>query len=103
MTAQGWRKGQIAVMMAGHRTGKSMFTTMRTAPRIQILDRADVDGAIWYTVQCKPGTVSDWVQEQDPDLWQRTDGSIDRRWYVHFNVFDMHEKLYTMLMLKWNQ
>lgn len=101
MTALGWRKGQISVLMAGRQTGKTTYMDIANPPAIRILDSATVDGEIWYTVQCKPSTVSGWVQEQDPNLWRRTDSSIDQRWYVHFNVFDIHEKLYTMLMLKW--
>jgi len=100
MTALGWRKQQINTIIAGRRTGKSVFNEIVNLPAIRILDQADVDGETWYTVQCKPSYVSGWIQEQDPALWHRHE-HIDLKWYVHFNVFDMHEKLYTMLMLKW--
>lgn len=98
MTATGWRKGQINILMAGRQTGKSTWMDIANPPAIRILDQATVDGETWYTVQCKPSTVSGWVREQDPALWT---SHIDQKWYMHFNVFDMHEKLYTMLMLKW--
>lgn len=100
MTAQGWRKGQINVLMAGRHIGKSKFMDIVNPPAIRILDSAIVDGETWYTVQCKPSLVSGWVQEQDINLWKHH-VDVDQRWYIHFNVFDMHEKLYTMLMLKW--
>jgi len=100
MTATGWRKGQINVLMAGRRTGKSTFMDIANPPAIRILDQAQVDGETWYTVQCKPSLICGWVQEQDPNLWHRHE-HIDKQWYMHFNVFDMHEKLYTMLLLKW--
>lgn len=68
-------------------------------PSIQKLDEAMVDGVKWYTVQCKPSTVSGWVKEQDPTLWHN---NIDSRWYINFSTFDMHEDLYSMLLLKWS-
>ncbi len=98
--ATGWRKGQINVLMASTPTGKSTFMDIANPPAIRILDQALVDGETWYTVQCKPSLVSGWVQQQDPGMWRRHE-QIDKNWYVHFNVFDMHEKLYTMLILKW--
>jgi len=100
MTALGWRKQQINTIIAGRGAGKSVFNEIVNWPTIRILDQANVDGETWYTIQCKPSYVSAWVQEQDPALWHRHE-HIDQKWYIHFNVFDMHEKLYTMLMLKW--
>lgn len=100
MTATGWRKGQINVLMAARQTGKSTFMDMANPPAIRILDQAQVDGETWFTVQCKPSYVSGWIQEQDPELWVRNN-HIDQKWYMHFNVFDMHEKLYTMMILKY--
>lgn len=100
----GLKPGEMSVMMAGRRTGKSMFKNfyqeMQVQPAIRILDQAQVDGETWYTVQCKPSLVSGWLQEQDPALWHRHE-DVDKRWYVHFNVFDVHEKLYSMLQLRW--
>lgn len=98
-TATGWRKGEIAVLMAGRRTGKSTFMDIANPPAIRILDSATVDGETWHTVQCKPSLVSGWVQQQDPNMWHR---HLDSKMFNRFfNVFDMHEKLYTMLILKW--
>ena len=96
----GWRKGQITTLMAVRQTGKSTYMDIANPPAIRILDQAEVDGETWYTVQCKPSLISGWVQEQDPALWHRHIN--ENYWPKHFfNVFDMHEKLYTMLMLKW--
>ena len=100
MTATGWRKGQISVLIASQQTGKSTYMDIANPPAIRILDQAEVDGEIWYTIQCKPSTVSGWVQDQDPTWWV-WNKDINQRWSAHFNVFDIHEKLYTMLMLKW--
>jgi hypothetical protein len=96
--ATGWRKGQITTLMAAHQTGKSTYMDIANPPAIRILDQAEVDGETWYTVQCKPSLVSGWVREQDATLWHNR---IDQRWTNYFNVFDIHEKLYTMLILKW--
>jgi len=97
--ATGWRKGQITTLMAARQTGKSTYMDIANPPAIRILDQAEVDGETWYTVQCKPSIVSGWVQEQDSNLWHRHIN--ENYWTKHFNVFDMHEKLYTMLILKW--
>ena len=98
-TATGWRKGQITTLGAGYQIRKSTFMDIANPPAIRILDSATVDGETWYTVQCKPSTVSGWLQEQDLDMWHWHASSI--KWVKHFNVFDIHEKLYTMLILKW--
>ena len=97
--ATGWRKGQITTLMAGRGTGKSRFMDIVNPPAIRILDSALVDGETWYTVQCKPSLVSGWVQDQDPNMWHRHVN--ENFWTKHFNVFDIHENLYTMLILKW--
>ena len=100
MTATGWRKGQITTLMAVQGTGKSTFMDVANPPAIRILDSATVDGETWHTVQCKPSTVSGWIQEQDSNMWNWHSNATNK-WATHFNVFDVHEKLYTMLMLKW--
>ena len=99
MTSTGWRKGQITALGAGRQTGKSTFMDIVNPPAIRILDSALVDGETWYTVQCKPSYVSGWLRQQDPNMWHRHINT--NKWTKHFNVFDVHEKLYTMLILKW--
>jgi hypothetical protein len=98
-TATGWRKGQITTLAAVRQTGKSTYMDIANPPAIRILGSATVDGETWHTVQCKPSLVSGWVQEQDPNMWHRHVN--ENFWTKHFNVFDLHEKLYTMLILKW--
>lgn len=95
MAATGWRKGQINVLMSVRQTGKSTRRDIVSTPAIRILDQALVDGKIWYTAQCKPGPVSGWLQEQDSNLCYRHIGKT-----AYFDVYDIHEKLYTMLILK---
>lgn len=68
--------------------------------RFKIINRALVDGEQWYTVQVHPD-VKPWIYEQPnrDKLWYN---HIDNRWYTVANTFDMHEKIYTMLALRWS-
>ena len=97
----GFKPGELAIISVARGTGKSMINSfyhkaMQT-PAIRILSQSEVDGETWYTVQCKPSTVAGWIKEQDSSMWYR---HTDLQWAKYFNVFDMHEKLYTMLQLK---
>jgi hypothetical protein len=67
-----------------------------TLPNVELLASAEVDGKIWYTVQLSMPT-REWLVEQNPDQWHENAG--DKTWKR--NWFDVHESLYTMLMLKW--
>lgn len=70
-------------------------------PNFKILHKCTVDGEQWYTVSCLRGT-SKWLREtyreQEDRLWFQ---NIDSQWHINFNVFDVHEKIYTMLALRW--
>lgn len=101
MNFGGFKPGQLTVYASGRQFGKSMlnqcFGTMTTAPvKFSITAKAEVDGATWYTVSCSQ-EVSAWLRNQH------------KEWYyealahgVHLSQFDIHEKLYTMLALKWS-
>lgn len=94
----GFKSKQL--MVIGRGTGKSVWGQMvkdLMPPNIKLLDSAQVDGKTWHTVQLSY-PVAEWLRDQEPD-----------RWYEHVeqkawgrNWFDVHESLYTMLMLKWN-
>ena len=64
--------------------------------KFKIIDKALVDGDQWYTVQVHPDLRS-WVRQQPERMWQE---HIDARWYKVANTFDMHSKIYTMLILR---
>ena len=64
----------------------------------KIHDRSIVDDATWYTVSCYDDT-SQWLRSQDRELWHE---HIEKRWAGYHNIFDVHEKLYTMLALKFS-
>ena len=67
-------------------------------PNFFIRDESVVDGKIWYTVGCFDDT-SQWLRSQDRELWHE---HVEQLWGVYHNTFDIHEKLYTMLALKWS-
>lgn len=70
-------------------------------PNFVVLNQAKVDGRLWYSVSCRRET-STWLREtfkdQENQQWFQ---NIDQRWYINHNVFDINEKIYTMLALKW--
>jgi len=96
MTSTGWRKGQINLLVSSRRTGKSNWAAWSqmindlTLPNVKLIESAQVDQETWHTVQLSY-PVADWIRTQSNQLWvELTEG-----------CFDVHESLYTMLMLKW--
>lgn len=73
-----------------------------TAPKILILTKRSVDGEQWYTISCLRET-SIWIRtehsEQENKLWFY---NIDAKWRINFNIFDVHEKFYSILALRWS-
>jgi hypothetical protein len=67
-------------------------------PRVKIHDRSTVDGSTWYTIGCSYET-SRWLRSQDRELWHE---NIEKNWAGYHNIFDIHEKLYTMIALKFS-
>ena len=66
--------------------------------KFNINDQAQVDGETWYTVTCIK-EVSAWIRNQPKELQY---SHIDKAWTEYANKFDIHEKLYTILALKWS-
>ena len=83
----------------GRNIGKSIINQMvqqLTQPSIKELDQAIVDGETWHTVKLNIPTAH-WLREQDQTLWHEHSGySLAAQ-----NAFDVHEKLYTLMALKW--
>ena len=105
MQAGGLKQGELMLFTAGRQTGKSMvikimknrmYGTITTPAKFTILDQAPVDGATWYTVSCAK-EVSIWLREQSKELQYEALAHG-----FHFPQFDIHEKLYTMMALKWS-
>ena len=63
----------------------------------KIRDQSQVDGITWYTVSCT-AAVAKWIRSQDREIWHE---HINGKWDVIHNTFDIHEKLYTFLALRW--
>lgn len=97
----GFKHGEIMLLAAGRKNGKSMlnqmFRSMTKRPDFQVDRQVQWAGATWYIVNCSLRT-ADWVRTQDKELWDRC--------YDHAGVdplsFEIHEKLYTLLALKWS-
>jgi hypothetical protein len=64
----------------------------------KIHDQSTVDSTTWYTVSCYDDT-SEWLRTQDQELWHE---HIQNKWGVINHLFDIHEKLYTMIALKFS-
>lgn len=89
------------IAFAGRGVGKSVWAQMvndLTMPHIGLMASAEVDGKMWYTVQLSM-PAREWLVTQDADQWYEHTGVRDRPWQRHW--FDVHESLYTILMLKW--
>ena len=65
-------------------------------PNFKIHDESVVDGEIWYTIDCDRD-VGAWLRDQ-PKEW--------RYELMAYGLtrcqFDIHEKLYTLLALRWS-
>ncbi len=89
----------MKIIMNGRQVGKSVMAQMWNTvnPQYFVIDRAMVDGAMWYTVKSS-NTICQWIKTQSPDLWHE---NIDKNWMINKYTFDIHEKIYTMLQLKY--
>ena len=102
----GFKSGELVVSYAaGRRMGKSMLKQLyydnfsaQQSSKFMILDQAQVDGETWYTVTCIK-EVSAWIRNQPKELQY---SHIDKAWTEYANKFDIHEKLYTLLALRWS-
>ena len=63
----------------------------------KIRHQCQVDGHTWYTVSCT-AAVAKWIRSQDREIWHE---HINSSLAAIHNTFDIHEKLYTLLALKW--
>lgn len=87
------------LMAADRDHGKSVWNQIiqdLIIPHVKLIDSAEVDKQTWHTVQLSY-PAAEWVRTQNKQHWVQTLSSGR-----HQNWFDIHESLYTMLMLKWN-
>jgi hypothetical protein len=82
------------IKTGGVKKGEMMLFTGGLPSKFTILDQAQVDGATWYTVSCAK-QVCIWMREQPEEL---------QHWHpdLTWNKIDIHEKLYTLMALKWS-
>ena len=92
--------------MSGYQS-KKLVARMMPAPKIisrkimnfKIESTTIVDNSTWYTISCSK-EVAKWIRETYSE-------SNDDKWYEHKStrfprsLFDIHEKIYTILSLKW--
>jgi len=95
--AGGFKNGELMVMM-GRKTGKSMLMQQLVAEeamqtKFATVSSELVDGEQWYTIRTSSPIVSKWIRSQDRAL--RVETTVNYPSY-----FDVHEKLYIMLELK---
>ena len=97
----GFKHGELSIISAGRQTGKSMInqmygSMMTPVTKFEINAKAEVDGATWYTVSCTKD-IREWLRTQPKELRYE---ALAHGWVL--SQFDIHEKLYTMLALKWS-
>ena len=66
--------------------------------RFEVIDSAKVDGEQWFVIHVEP-RVTPWIREQDNTWWYEHTKTQYK--YRVLDTFDIHEKLYTLLSLKW--
>lgn len=94
----GFKPGEVIVMMA-RQTGKSTFIQQLVEEEAKktifsAVSSGLVDGEKWYTVRTSSPIISKWIRSQDRNLYVETTANYP-------NYFDVHEKLYVMLELKY--
>lgn len=98
MIPGGIKNGEMFIMM-GRRTGKStlykqmLVEAMKT--KFEKVDESIVDGVQWYTITTLHMNVAAWLRTQPKDTcFEHSISRLPQRY------FDIHEKLYTMMELK---
>jgi hypothetical protein len=93
-------KGRGTLQITGRRPYKASMPPHKAVilGNYEVMDTDQVDGETWYTVQVIP-RVSVWLRTQPKHLCYEHKTVYN---YKVLNTFDIHEKVYTMLMLMWS-
>lgn len=87
------------VFMGGRQSGKSYWAYKASMQinnmKYMKLDSSKVDSEQWYSVLAD-NTVAEWLRTQDKSLVVETRGSAING----TTTFDMHEKIYLLMVLK---
>ena len=102
----GYKPGEMMFISASRGTGKSQLnqymatwdSIFKAQPEFASVANAMVDGEPWHTVQCTVA-VSSWVRTMNKKEWYE---HIDQHGYINKNIFDMSERLYLMLAMKFS-
>lgn len=98
--SSGFKHGEMMILSAGRRTGKSYYGMAASMSINKIkfmkLAEAQVDGEPWYSLVVGKEAAA-WLRTQDKSV--STELS-DRVSIPDHSVFDVHETIYTMMVLK---
>ena len=97
----GYKPGEMTIISSARRTGKSYYNEFMTNWNeihnitIKKIGQAVVDNSVWFSVQCNTEAAK-WIRNQNKDFWyEHSNAKV-------FSVFDIHEKLYTLLQLRFS-
>jgi len=95
----GIARGEMSIISSGRQSGKSYYQQLLAeyfhefrSPAYEQVSSELVDGERWMTVKCNKETAA-WVREQNKKYVYEHSGSYQ-------SLFDIHEKLYTMLKIR---
>ena len=99
-------KGKGLVQITGRQAGKSALNAAYSTlwndvfgPTVELLESSHVDDELWHTVRCQ-SHVGEWVRKQDSNMWY--EHNTDSKFAIMRNKFDMNDKLFLMLQLKFS-
>lgn len=72
-------------------------TMAKTPAKFHKLSTAIVDGEQWFSMIVNSIEIAEWIRSNNKDLWAETLAWSSPK----FGTFDMHEKLYMMLELRY--
>ena len=93
-------KGRGMVQLTGRRPYEGVMPPSKAVilGNFEIHSSAQVDDETWYTVQVTP-RVTKWIREQNSSMWYSHKTANN---YKVLDTFDIHNKLYTMMAIKFS-
>jgi hypothetical protein len=79
------------------RVATSGWVNENLLKNFEVTDTADIDGSTWRTVRTYNKDVAAWIRSHP--AWHRYEYGGDEHRYG--SIFDVDEKLYTLLCLRW--
>jgi hypothetical protein len=92
MTGFQSKRKMVSDPITGH------WLPQRRLENFKIVDSGIVDGDQWYTIRLYRHECRDWIKSHKKE-WQHEHLTAD----CFGTMFDIHEKLYTLLALKWTE